>query len=547
MTARSEDKRRKGLWWVLIVPFLLGAKPVEEQDTSACAVAREMAIKGVFLFDHQKDLGLVALEKAYHSCPSEFGIAFNLGLAHYLAGHMNKADTYWEKLYTAYPENEKILTNLAWVKFELGKDDEANKLATKALVSYPKSWALAHTKIFSLFRMGRYLEAYDWLVRSDMSGIRIKQWRQQAATYVVETEWRKFRKNKQMQAVQQAVNLLVRWYPKELTFIEAKDRLLLAHLDKNAGVPYPIDLPHDSWKKTGNVDDQSVVLDEHIQALPPVASWEKRGDAFAVVVGITHYKKLRARHFADRDALNMRQILIGRGLFIDDVDHTRLRINQEATRDTLESDMQWLIRQGQLNSNAMLIFYFSGLGAPWHAGQATTMEDALLIPVEATLKEISPETAISLAAFKTALEKLPNKNIIVILDTCFNETMECAIYDTGIRAKALETNGPVGDEISVHSPKPTQTFFEGRHAWVVASLQRGATLYGPGRQGGLTYFMLKGMLGDGDGADGSRPDGWVDLMEAFAIAKKSLQSQEGPDLFLSRPAKIRLTKASGEK
>ena len=77
-------------------------------------------------------------------------------------------------------------------------------------------------------------------------------------------------------------------------------------------------------------------------------------------------------------------------------------------------------------------------------------------------------------------------------------------------------------------------------------MQKGAKLYGPGRQGELTYLLLKGMLGEGDGADGSPPDGWVDLNEAFSFAKKRVSSQES-DLFLSQPAKIRLTKTAGEK
>ena len=545
MIARPEKKGRQGLWWILLVfPLLLGAKPGEEYDISPCVVAREIAIKGVFIFDHQPDQGMAALEKAYQTCPTDFGVSFNLGLANYLADNKEKASLLWEVLHTAYPEHEKTLTNLAWVKFELGHDNEANKLATKGLATYPKSWALAHTRVFSLFRMGRYLEAYDWLRHAGLSGIRAEQWRKRAAAYVVETEWRKFRRNNQIQAVRQAVNLLVRWYPEEPIFIGAKDNLLLAHLDKSVSAPYPTDLPHEAWEKTGNVDDQSVILDDHIKILPPVADWEKRSDAFAVIVGISHYKRLRARHFSDRDANNVRQLLVGRGIFNDDVDHVRTRIDHEATRDTLEGDLQWLIRQGQLNSNAILVFYFSGLGVPWQTGQTGAVDDALLIPVETGMQEISPETTISMVKLKKALEKLPNKNIIVILDTCFNGTVACAVYDTGTQISP-KTDGRA-EEIAVQGIAPTQEFFASRHAWTLAALQKGLTLYGPGRQGSLTYFMLKGLLGDGDGADGSRLDGWVDLAEAFAFTKKSMQSQES-DLFLSQPAKIRLTKAAGEK
>ena len=538
MIAPRKEKSHTRSWWILcVVPFLLGAKPSEERDTTPCEVAREIAIKGVFIYDHDAKQGVTALEKANEMCPSEFGIGFNLGLAYYLAGDLKDAAESWETSHVVLPDHEKTLANLAWVRFELGKDREAHELAAEGFARYPNNWPLAHTNVFSLFRLGRYLEAYDWLNRSGLTGIQADQWMQQAATYVVETQWRKFREKKQIQAIRDAVNLLVKWYPEESLFVEAKDRLLLAHLDENAEVPYPIDLPHETWKKTGNVDDQSVVLDDRIKAVPSLADWQQRGDAFAVFVGISRYSRLRARHFADRDASNMRQLLVGRGLFKDDVDHVRLRLNQEATRETLVSDLEWLTRQGQLNPNAMLIFYFSGLGVSWSSGQAATLDDALLIPVEARMTEISPQTTLSVGQLKSALEKLPNQNIMVVLDTCFNSSEECAVYDTG---------GHIPQNNPAVSAAPSQTFFASKHAWIVAALQKGAKLYGPGRQGELTYLLLKGMLGEGDGADGSPPDGWVDLNEAFSFAKKRVSSQES-DLFLSQPAKIRLTKTAGEK
>lgn len=538
MASLSKHRNQGGVWWLLlVVPFLLGAKPTEEHSTTPCEVAREMAIKGVFIFDHQTDQGIAAIEKAYQMCPTEFGIGFNLGLAHYMAGNLERASSLWKSLHAVSPDHEKTLANLAWVQFELGKDREAHRLAAQGMLIYPNNWALAHTKVFSLFRVGDYLEAYDWLSRSGLSGMQATQWRQQAATYVVETQWRKFRKNKQIQAIQQAVNLLVKWYPDEPRFVQAKDRLLLAHLDENADIPYPIDLPHETWKKTGNVDDQSVILDEHIRVLSSLAEWEKRSDAFAVIAGISRYARLRARHFSDRDATNMRQLLVGRGMFKDDVDHIRLRVNQEATRNTLTSDLEWLVRQGQLNPNAMLIFYFSGLGVSWSPGETNTMEDALLVPVGARMGEINPETTISLLTLKRALEKLPNRDIIVILDTCFNETMACAVYDTGTNPAQGDGRRPV---------ESIQTFFKTRHPWVVAALKQGATLHSAGRQGSLTYFLLKGMLGGGDGADGGQTDGWVTLSEAVAFAKKAMHGQE-PDLFLSQPTRTRLTKTAGEK
>lgn len=544
-------------WGWLATPGLLDAKPGEHSNP--CTVAREMAVKGIALFERQDEQGLAALESAAVMCPTDPGIAFNLGLAHYRAGHLEQAESVWDALFISpsiiqSPSREKTLTNLAWIKFELGKDQEALQLTTEGLVTYPGSWGLSHTKLFSLFRMGRYLEAYDWLTRSGLSGVRLEQWKNQAAEYVVETLWRKFRQcltprpgkpceqTGQLPAIRQAVNLLVKEYPFDTHFIEAKNRLLSVHLDKEADLPYPIDLPHESWEKTGNVDDRSVLLDEHIQALPPIAAWEKREDAFAVIVGINHYQRLRARHFADRDARHMQKVLVERGVFKGDVDHVRLRVNQEANLKTLTDDVQWLIRQGELNPAAMLVFYFSGLGLAQPG--AITLDDALLLPVESQLGKIDAQTALSLNRLKTALDRLPNPQVAVILDTCFNETDECAVYHNVNFADQKSTPSANTVGTALHGLAPTPEFFDSRHTWVVAALQQKMVLYPPGRQSGLTYFMLKGMLGEGDGAGGAQPDGWVDLMESVAFAKKHVREA---DAFISKPTKMRLAKTKGDK
>ena len=551
ITCLAGKSRGDFFWFLLVVPLLLGAAPAQEKDISSpCAVGKEIAIKGVFLFDHQKKMGLEALKKAYKTCPSEFGIPFNLGLAYYQSGNLKQAERIWGELYATYPNHEKTLANLAWVKFELGEDNEATKLATKGLDANPMSWPLTHTKVFSLFRQGRYLETYDWLSRIPLSGIRADKWRAQAASYVAEIEWRKFRKNQKINAIKQAVNLLVRWYPTEPIFIEAKDRLLLSYLNTEVSAPYPIALPHESWEKTGNVDDQSFILDDHINILPPIARWEKRNDAYAVIFGISQYKQLRAKPFANRDAVNMKSLLVGRGPFMDDMDHVRSRMDEEATLEALKADIQWLVRHAELNSNALLVFYFSGLGVAWPDGKNGHMKDALLIPVGVGMNDLNPQKTFSLAALKQKLEPLPNRNIIIILDSCFNKTKACAVYGTGGSAGFGARNVVNKKGVANAKPKkvasPIQNFFRSRHAWIVAAIDQEVKLYSPGRQGGLTYFMLKGMLGKGDGADGTPEDGWVDLAESFAFAKKQMQSPTS-DLFLSRPAKVRLTKTAGEK
>ncbi|WP_130471258.1 caspase family protein [Candidatus Magnetaquicoccus inordinatus] len=557
--------RLSGGWRLLIclLGLLLSALPVGQAQaigeySNPCIVAREMAIKAVAIYERDADQGIAAMNNAASLCSSDPGIAFNLGLAYYMAGNSERAEAVWDSLNlmsgaSEAANREKALANLAWLKFELGKDKESLQLANEGLQHFPSNWSLAHSKIYSLFRLGRYLEAYDWLTRSGLTGVRASQWQNQAAEYVVETLWRKFREclrpqkgkpcehDGQLPAIRQAINLLIKEYPQDTHFIEAKDRLLGAYLDKEADQPYPIDLPHEIWKKTGVMDDQSPLLDETIQAVPPIAAWEKREDAYAVIVGINRYQHLRARHFAERDARHMQRILVQRGIFKNDVDHVRMRIDQEASLSTIRDDLQWLVRQGQLNPGAVLLFYFAGWGAPLPGEEG--MADALLLPVESRPEGINPQAALSLASLQESLNRLKNVQAAVIIDSCFNENAACSQH--GRAAAASDKNSSLsGTALQPGAEKKEAAeFFQGRASWLLASLRQPATLYSPGRQGSLTYFLLKGLLGEADGQD-QVADGWVDLTEAFQYVQKQLPNS---DVFLSKPLKMRLSKSKGER
>ena len=528
------------LWLLLLSPLLPGAgaaaaEVAEAPRSNVCVVAREVALKGVGLFDFQPDKGLSALRRARGLCPDDVAVSFNLGLAYYQVGRKPAARRVWEHTHSAFPDHHKTHANLAWLRFEMGDDLGAHLLAFQGLVKYPGDLSLAHTKLFSLFRLGRYLEAYDWLVRAGLTGIRADQWLRQAAGYVVETVWRRYRNGEPMEAVRQAVNMLVKEYPQQTEFLKAKDQVVLAYVDKDAEVPFEQPLPHEFWPKTGSLDSRSAVLDDLIWVLPDTSGWKKRSNAYAVVVGINRYKRLRSKHFADRDARNFHHLLTTRGVFMDDADHVRLRINEAATRESLHRDLEWLAQRGALDPNAMLLFYFSGLGVAvpgegGSLGDAVAARDALLVPVEAAGGDITADTAISLAWLKAALEKLPNRDIAVILDSCFNRTAACTL----------------GGETGELAPEPA--FFDSAKGWALATVAAALDLHASGRQGGFTYYLMQGMLGEADGAAGDLPDGWVDLLEGFSYARERLGTHDpAPDPLLSAPLRMRLAKTGGAR
>ncbi|NGZ07244.1 MAG: tetratricopeptide repeat protein [Magnetococcales bacterium] len=518
---------------LLLVLSLLAGGHAEAVQSNPCAVAREIETKAIALLDSKPDDALKAFQNAYATCPNDVVIGFNLGLALHQTGKKQQAMELWEKLHEEFPDHVKTMANLAWVKFELGDDRRAHLLATEGFAKQPGNLALAHTKLFALFRRGHYLEAYDWIARmiakereepgSGLKGERVDLWRDMAAGFVTETLWRQFRQGERMEALRQSINLLVKEYPGETAFVRTKDQLVLAYTDPEAEIPFPRALPHESWAKNGDVDDQSAMLDARIQALPALAEWQKRSDAYAVVAGISHYKRIRARHFADRDATHVHRLLTKRGLFIDNTDHVRLRINNAADHVTLRQDLEWLIKQGQNNPNATLLFFFSGLGL-------STGPDALLLPANIQLGNLNADHAISLSWLQSALARLPNKDTVVLLDVCFNNTQECAIQNG--------QTAPAAPRGILLQGKPT----------AIAADKLGGALHGPAQQGAFTWHLLKAMLGDADGFPVGKKDGWVDLTEAFAQLRVGLaRHTPAADPIFSVPTQMRLTRTGGEQ
>lgn len=518
--------------------LLLASGPVEAVQSNPCAVARELQTKAIALLDSKPDEAIKAFQNAQSICSTDVAIGFNLGLALYQTGQKAEALKIWEKLLETFPDHEKTHTNLAWMQFETGDDKKAIILASDGFNKHPGNLSIAHTKLYALFRRGHYLEAYDWIMRmraleqeeaeTGLTGNRVDRWQEMAAGFVVETLWRQFQKGERMDALRQSINLLVKEYPKENLFVQAKDQLLQAYTNPDAEIPHPRPLPHEVWAKSGDIDNHNDVLDEIITTLPPLPAWQKRSDAFAVITGINRYKRIKARHFADQDANNVHQLLTRRGVFLDDSNHIRLRLNQAADHQTLKKDLEWLIQQGQQNPNAMLLFYFSGLGLSW--SQSNSATDALLLPVDVKLDTMNPDHAVSLAWLKESLSRLPNKEVVLLLDVCFNGTPACAI------------------KIDQSPMAVKRDFFLSSKPMAIAAENLEAALHGPGQQSALTWYLLKGMLGEADGANQTQKDGWVDLNEAFAFVKDKLPKHNPPaDPILSLPTPMRLTKTGGEQ
>ncbi|MBF0194188.1 MAG: caspase family protein [Magnetococcales bacterium] len=519
--------------YFLILLMFLGFTFLTQEEsiaqTSNCNVAREITQKGIELIVDQPKKGLEALFKARNNCRTDVAVGYNLALALYRAGRLEEAKDLWQNLHKSHPNDYKTMANLAWLQFELGYDERAHILAFDGLIKFPDSVAMAHTKLYALLRMGRYLEAYDWLSATKLKTPRIKEWKDMAASFVSESLWQQFLSGENMIALKKSINFLVVEYPEEQIFSRTKDQLVISEVDPDAERPYPVFLPHQVWPKYGNIDNRNDEIDTRINTFPSLHKWRKREDAFAVIIGITAYKRLSPRYFGARDARNMHTLVTRRGDFIDDMKQVKLRIDREATLHNVTHDLNWLITKGKTHPNAKLFIYFAGLGFSWKGG-----EDALLVPFDTLRPEISPKTTISIKKLKEDLAQLPNKEIAVVVDACFGDDGVCGLND------------------NISATQIGSSFFSGNATWAVSALSGVAKAHPSGRQGAFTYYLINGFLGDADGYQAGRvigeKDGWVSVSEAFHYSRIQQEKHEiESDSFLSSVNKIRLTRIGGEK
>lgn len=497
-------------------------------QVDSCPVAREMTVKGIDLFEVQKDKGLDALQRAYDLCPTDLSVAYNFGLALYLAERKAEASDIWRTSSRFFPDHLKTLANLAWVSFELGDDETSHILAFKSLAKYPSDMALIHTKLYSLFRLSRYLEAFDWLTRERPPGVRGKKWYDQSVSYVVESLWRVFRKGDKQNAVSRAV-MMVKDYPEEAGLMAAKEEMVRAFVDPDAEVPFRMALPHEIWPKSGPVDDEREMLDDLVAIQPQLAKWEKRGDAYALIIGITHYKWMQGRQYAQRDAHLMRDLLASRSVIPGDEGHMRVRLDAQVTRASLSDDLAWLVRQAKLNPNAAIFFFFAGHGVT--QPDKTGAPGLLLFPYDMPFQGGFTDVAVDFRPVQAQLQSLPNKEVVAVLETCLISQEACGW------GSDKEINPRMGE------------LFTGKPMWAVTALDEKSTqYYDNGRHGALSYYLVRGLLGEADGSRDGRRDDWVDLDEAFHFIKANYKRHGWSAPLLSMGNSFyRLSKGGGSR
>lgn len=259
----------------------------------------------------------------------------------------------------------------------------------------------------------------------------------------------------------------------------------------------------------------SVVSSSDVDRLP-VATGKLRKNAYAIVIGIEQYReKLPKADYVERDAKLMGEYLTKVLGYPDE--NVIVRLNERATRaDLVKFFEEWL--KNNVEKDSSVFVYYAGHGAP-----NNKTGEAYLVPYDGDPSFVD-STAYPVKQLYAALDKLPAKDITVVLDSCFSGAGGRSVLAKGARPMALSIENSVlasgktvvltasgGDQIS-------NSFEEKGH-------------------GLLTYYFLKGLQGEGD----TNKDGVIEMVELYnyvkpnvqRIARKQYNNEQTPQLLAS--------------
>jgi ankyrin repeat protein len=248
----------------------------------------------------------------------------------------------------------------------------------------------------------------------------------------------------------------------------------------------------------------------------PAAKAAMKKHAYAVVIGIEQYReKLPKADFADRDAKLVGEYLTKVLGYPEE--NVIVRTNDRATRtDLVKYFEEWL--RSNVERDGSVFVYYSGHGAP-----NTKTGEAYFVPYDGDPSFVE-STAYPVKQLYAALDKLPARDITVVLDSCFSGAGGRSVLARGARPMGLSI-----ENATLASGKTVVLAASGGDQISNSFEEKGHGL--------LTYYFLKGLQGEGDG----NKDGAIELAELFEyvkpnvqrIARKQYNNEQTPQLLAS--------------
>lgn len=249
-----------------------------------------------------------------------------------------------------------------------------------------------------------------------------------------------------------------------------------------------------------------------VDDIPQRKTPEKK-NAYAIVIGVEQYRQqLPHAEFAASDAQTTAQYLIKTLGYPEH--NVVVLLNEHAAKSDFEKYFEkWL--PNNVEANSTVFVYYSGHGAP-----NPKNGDAYLVPYDGDPSFIE-QTGYQLKRLYAALGKLPAKEIIVALDSCFSGAGGRSVLAKGTRPLVM-------------SPENAIALSQNMTVLCAASGEQISSTYGEKGHGLFTYFMLKGIKNE----DVIKPDGSIAISDLFGyikpqveqIARKQFNNEQSPHL-----------------
>lgn len=234
-----------------------------------------------------------------------------------------------------------------------------------------------------------------------------------------------------------------------------------------------------------------------VDIVPSLRAKAKR-EAYAIVVGVETYRsKLPKADFAAHDAKIVGDYLTKVMGYQEE--NVVVLLNEQAAKSDLEKYLEkWL--PNRVEPGSAVFVYYSGHGAP-HPKTG----DAYLVPYDGDPTFVE-ETGYSLKRLYARLAKLPAKEVVVMLDSCFSGAGGRSVIGKGMRPMVLSVENPV--------------VAGGKTVVLAASAgDQVSSTYDQKSHGLLTYYFLKGLQGAAD----ANQDGVLDIAELYAYVKPQVE------------------------
>lgn len=249
---------------------------------------------------------------------------------------------------------------------------------------------------------------------------------------------------------------------------------------------------------------------------PPSRRVKTNANAYAIVIGIEQYRqKLPRADYATHDARIVTDYLT-KVLGYPEENVVTLLNEHASNVDLAKYFEKWL--PNNVETGSTLFVYFSGHGAP-----DPKSGGAYLVPYDGDPSFIA-ETGYSLKRMYDALGKLPAREIVVALDSCFSGAGGRSVLAKGARPLVMNLG---------NLPVTTRNMT----IMTAASGDQISSTYEEKGHGLFTYFMLKGIKDE----DVLKKDGSIAIHSLFSylkpqverMARRQYNNEQSPQLISS--------------